>query len=264
MSETPSKDVAKPLAPPTPQRNCSDSLVSERLGLLTDRDLRTAEHRFIRRSVVSDSNATALELPSQARALGSAQPCVSQSERAPDPPAPPCGRALAGDEQDGGNRDAAAGEEQSAAGLESEAGPGVGPHREAGPQGEAEQAAGQDKQGEELDGDKEAAKARAEKKVLEDIEEAETKAVGTSPDGRFLKFDIEIGRGAFKTVYKGLDTDTTVEVAWCELQDRKLTRSERQRFKEEAGMLKGLQHPNIVRFYDSWEGPSRARSVSSW
>lgn len=37
-------------------------------------------------------------------------------------------------------------------------------------------------------------------------------------------------------------------------QDRKLSKSERQRFKEEAGMLKGLQHPNIVRFYDSWEG----------
>lgn len=49
-------------------------------------------------------------------------------------------------------------------------------------------------------------------------EEVETRAVATSPDGRFLKFDIEIGRGSFKTVYKGLDTETTVEVAWCELQ----------------------------------------------
>ncbi|KYO29829.1 hypothetical protein Y1Q_0023175 [Alligator mississippiensis] len=79
------------------------------------------------------------------------------------------------------------------------------------------------------------------------------KAVATSPDGRFLKFDIELGRGSFKTVYKGLDTETWVEVAWCELQDRKLTKVERQRFKEEAEMLKGLQHPNIVRFYDFWE-----------
>ncbi|KFU87792.1 Serine/threonine-protein kinase WNK1, partial [Chaetura pelagica] len=93
----------------------------------------------------------------------------------------------------------------------------------------------------------------------EDIEELETKAVGFSPDGRFLKFDIEIGRGSFKTVYKGLDTDTTVEVAWCELQDRKLSKSERQRFKEEAGMLKGLQHPNIVRFYDSWESTVKGK-----
>ncbi|XP_039183584.1 serine/threonine-protein kinase WNK4 isoform X2 [Crotalus tigris] len=87
----------------------------------------------------------------------------------------------------------------------------------------------------------------------EENEEAETRAVATSPDGRFLKFDIEIGRGSFKTVYKGLDTETTVEVAWCELQTRKLSKMERQRFSEEVEMLKGLQHPNIVRFYDSWK-----------
>ncbi|XP_070612559.1 serine/threonine-protein kinase WNK1 isoform X9 [Erythrolamprus reginae] len=96
-------------------------------------------------------------------------------------------------------------------------------------------------------------------KRQEDIEELETKAVAVSPDGRFLKFDIEIGRGSFKTVYKGLDTETTVEVAWCELQDRKLSKSERQRFKEEAEMLKGLQHPNIVRFYDSWESTVKGK-----
>lgn len=48
--------------------------------------------------------------------------------------------------------------------------------------------------------------------------EAEEKAVGVSPDGRFLKFDIDVGRGSFKTVYKGLDTETGVAVAWCELQ----------------------------------------------
>ena len=48
--------------------------------------------------------------------------------------------------------------------------------------------------------------------------EAEEKAVSASPDGRFLKFDIEVGRGSFKTVYKGLDTETGVAVAWCELQ----------------------------------------------
>lgn len=48
--------------------------------------------------------------------------------------------------------------------------------------------------------------------------EAEEKAVSVSPDGRFLKFDIELGRGSFKTVYQGLDTETGVAVAWCELQ----------------------------------------------
>ncbi|XP_068585666.1 serine/threonine-protein kinase WNK2 isoform X2 [Cebidichthys violaceus] len=93
----------------------------------------------------------------------------------------------------------------------------------------------------------------------ENEEEAEMKAVSTSPGGRFLKFDIELGRGSFKTVYKGLDTETWVEVAWCELQDRKLSKVERQRFKEEAEMLKGLQHPNIVRFYDFWELPLKGK-----
>ncbi|XP_022235602.1 uncharacterized protein LOC111083390 [Limulus polyphemus] len=43
-------------------------------------------------------------------------------------------------------------------------------------------------------------------------------ANGTSPDGRFLKFEEEVGRGSFKTVYKGLDTATGVSVAWCELR----------------------------------------------
>ncbi|TNM88849.1 hypothetical protein fugu_005103 [Takifugu bimaculatus] len=93
----------------------------------------------------------------------------------------------------------------------------------------------------------------------ENEEEPGMKAVSTSPGGRFLKFDIELGRGSFKTVYKGLDTDTWVEVAWCELQERKLSKAERQRFKEEAEMLKALQHPNIVRFYDFWESPLKGK-----
>ncbi|NWY37420.1 WNK2 kinase, partial [Sylvia atricapilla] len=41
--------------------------------------------------------------------------------------------------------------------------------------------------------------------------------------------------------------------------DRKLTKVERQRFKEEAEMLKGLQHPNIVRFYDFWESCAKGK-----
>ncbi|KAI9523660.1 hypothetical protein NQZ68_025382, partial [Dissostichus eleginoides] len=106
-------------------------------------------------------------------------------------------------------------------------------------------------------------------------DEEETQAVAVSPDGRFLKFNIEIGRGSFKSVYKGLDTENNVEVAWCELQispfteaeaeagdlglkkTHRLNRSERLRFSEEVEMLKVLQHPNIVRFYDSWKSSLR-------
>ena len=56
----------------------------------------------------------------------------------------------------------------------------------------------------------------ADKDAKED--EIDDKVVNSSPNGRFLKFDHEIGRGSFKTVYKGLDTETGVQVAWCELQ----------------------------------------------
>ncbi|CAF2073435.1 unnamed protein product [Rotaria magnacalcarata] len=85
-------------------------------------------------------------------------------------------------------------------------------------------------------------------------EDDEEEAIGKSPDNRFIKYAKEIGRGAFKTVYRGLDTETSVAVAWCELQDfAQFDKHERARFKEEAEMLKKLQHPNIVRFFDFWE-----------
>ncbi|XP_052523491.1 serine/threonine-protein kinase WNK1 isoform X3 [Tympanuchus pallidicinctus] len=229
-----------------------------------DKDSRGAaatEHRFFRRSVICDSNATALELPSLQPAApsapvsgGSAAPLVSPPEcvrttciavgasqapsllRQPPPPVPLPLEGRSGQEPPA-TKDAAPllpkEEEDEAAALP--------PTSAAGSTSAAS---------------REFEERRAQQ---EDIEELETKAVGISPDGRFLKFDIEIGRGSFKTVYKGLDTDTTVEVAWCELQDRKLSKSERQRFKEEAGMLKGLQHPNIVRFYDSWESTVKGK-----
>lgn len=285
-SENPNKVVTF-LAPPPPKNvngSGSDSLVGEKLDTevrkrrhTMDKDLKTAEHRFFRRSVICDSNATALDLPSKACILTSPPDCEqfvvpAVLDLAPD---------VIIDTQSGVSgivveelaEDGRGTGVDGVVAVQSPSVQDVGPRQaealgtvEAEPSdvGDKEQERGlADKREEEEKG---VAKARAEaeqreaeKKVQDDIEEVETKAVGTSPDGRFLKFDIEIGRGSFKTVYKGLDTETTVEVAWCELQDRKLSKSERQRFKEEAGMLKGLQHPNIVRFYDSWESPSKGR-----
>ncbi|XP_041254576.1 serine/threonine-protein kinase WNK1 isoform X3 [Onychostruthus taczanowskii] len=229
-----------------------------------DKDSRGAaatEHRFFRRSVICDSNATALELPSLQPAApsapvsgGSAAPSVfppSAAGRTPyapvtaaevdSRPPPPAPLPLEGQ----------AAEEPPAA---KDAAPLLPKEEEEGDEATALPPTS-------ASGSLSAASREFEERRTqqEDIEELETKAVGISPDGRFLKFDIEIGRGSFKTVYKGLDTETTVEVAWCELQDRKLSKSERQRFKEEAGMLKGLQHPNIVRFYDSWESTVKGK-----
>ncbi|XP_026778998.1 serine/threonine-protein kinase WNK1 isoform X21 [Pangasianodon hypophthalmus] len=284
MSQNPN-DGMEFLAPPPKNVNGSgsDSMLGEKLGVevrhrrhTMDKDLKTAEHRFFRRSVICDSNVTALDLPSKA-CIPTSLPdcelsvCPLSVSSAPDG-APEVCTAVVVEEHvedvvEGGGLNSGDGidkqivcEQESVTWIQSEI-PGTAatqPEVTSVPEREGEAT-------EKCEEEKEAAKARveaeqreAEKKVQED-EEVETKAVGTSPDGRFLKFDIEIGRGSFKTVYKGLDTETTVEVAWCELQDRKLSKSERQRFKEEAGMLKGLQHPNIVRFYDSWESPSKGR-----
>lgn len=66
--------------------------------------------------------------------------------------------------------------------------------------------------------DKEDERSKKAKEDEEKEKEKEEKVVAASPSGRFLKFDLNIGRGSFKTVFKGLDTETGVHVAWCELQ----------------------------------------------
>ncbi|XP_061124304.1 serine/threonine-protein kinase WNK1 isoform X5 [Syngnathus typhle] len=261
-----------------------------------ERDSKTAEHRFFRRSVICDSNATALDLPSKGAAILMSPTLFAPQPSKPGPTEIDAGAPLQEPSQEGAtpqsalglsrgsgeapiqnvNKDSVAHASPNSSGIEqstervkdpsstaSDVNNKTGDKRDGATQ-EVAKDTKVSSPSEEKERETELAKARAEqreaeKRVQEDIEEAETKAVGTSPDGRFLKFDIEIGRGSFKTVYKGLDTETTVEVAWCELQDRKLSKSERQRFKEEAGMLKGLQHPNIVRFYDSWEGPCKGK-----
>ncbi|KAE8613532.1 hypothetical protein XENTR_v10007754 [Xenopus tropicalis] len=205
-----------------------------------------AEHRFFRRSVICDSNATALELPSNQSILGSPpesetglQLLVCGESTLAVPPALPAKEAVKQVRPDGAEQPQPSPEAQQ--------------QPQAGSAEEVKVPKPVSEQPEEESGRTE------QEKLADENEKLETTAVGFSPDGRFLKFDIEIGRGSFKTVYKGLDTETTVEVAWCELQDRKLSKSERQRFKEEAGMLKGLQHPNIVRFYDSWESTLKGK-----
>uniref|UniRef100_A0A6I8P2M4 non-specific serine/threonine protein kinase n=1 Tax=Ornithorhynchus anatinus TaxID=9258 RepID=A0A6I8P2M4_ORNAN len=203
--------------PPQPYRRRRHTMDKDRRGAATP------EHRFFRRSVICDSNVTALELPglSPAAAAAAARPPAPK----PGPPPPPSSSSSS----------ASSSSSSARAAPTSPPGPGAGTAAAA------------------------AREVEERSRQQDDNEELETKAVGFSNDGRFLKFDIEIGRGSFKTVYRGLDTETTVEVAWCELQDRKLTKSERQRFKEEAEMLKGLQHPNIVRFYDSWESTVKGK-----
>ncbi|XP_010011453.1 PREDICTED: serine/threonine-protein kinase WNK1-like, partial [Nestor notabilis] len=157
-------------------------------------------HRFFRRSVICDSNATALELPSLQPAAPSAP--ISGGSAAPLVSPPECASRTSY---------ISVSATQAPSLLQQPPPPAPLPL-----EGQSAQEAPAAKDAAPLLPKEEEEDERRTQQ--EDIEELETKAVGISPDGRFLKFDIEIGRGSFKTVYKGLDTDTTVEVAWCELQ----------------------------------------------
>ncbi|XP_012502921.1 PREDICTED: serine/threonine-protein kinase WNK1 isoform X3 [Propithecus coquereli] len=284
QSSTPSSLFLSPPAPAPKNGSSSDSSVGEKLGAAAsdagrteeyrrrrhtmDKDSRgaaatttTTEHRFFRRSVICDSNATALELPGLPVSLPQPSvPAVAPQSAPPEPQREETLTATAASQVAQQPPAAAVPGEQAVAGPAASTAPGSTgrdrPVSQPGLVGSKEEPPPA-RSGSGGGSAKEPPEERSQQQ--DDIEELETKAVGMSNDGRFLKFDIEIGRGSFKTVYKGLDTETTVEVAWCELQDRKLTKSERQRFKEEAEMLKGLQHPNIVRFYDSWESTVKGK-----
>ncbi|XP_052030681.1 serine/threonine-protein kinase WNK1 isoform X7 [Apodemus sylvaticus] len=280
------------LSPPAPvpkNGSSSDSSVGEKLGATAadsgigrteeyrrrrhtmDKDSRGAaatttptEHRFFRRSVICDSNATALELPGLPLSIPQPSvPAVAPQSAPPEPHREETLTATVASQVSQQPSAAASPGEQAVVASATATVPSstskdrpvsqpslVGSKEEPPPSRSGSGSGGASAKEQQQED---------RNQQQDDIEELETKAVGMSNDGRFLKFDIEIGRGSFKTVYKGLDTETTVEVAWCELQDRKLTKSERQRFKEEAEMLKGLQHPNIVRFYDSWESTVKGK-----
>ena len=68
------------------------------------------------------------------------------------------------------------------------------------------------------------------------------------------QYDVILGRGAFKTVYKAFDEEEGMEVAWNQVKVNDLVSSpaERERLFAEIRVLKQLKHKNIMTFYDSW------------
>lgn len=248
------------LAPPPPPKNgsSSDSSVGEKLGVAAgagttaavdpegsegggggrheeylrrrhtmDKDSRGAaatEHRFFRRSVICDSNATALDLPR----LQPAAPPAAAAGRGSIPPVlgSPPESVIQATCASGTTSQAPAlllQQQQPPLPAEGQAGQETLVAKEVAPPLAKEEGLEATPLPPTSTAGSTASSARdlqeeQRSRQQEDIEELETKAVAVSTDGRFLKFDIEIGRGSFKTVYKGLDTETTVEVAWCELQ----------------------------------------------
>ncbi|KAK9762731.1 hypothetical protein K7432_011254 [Basidiobolus ranarum] len=75
------------------------------------------------------------------------------------------------------------------------------------------------------------------------------KIIEIGPQGRFAKLNTILGKGAYKVVYKAIDREEGLEVAWNCFQTSK---SEYLDLSQEIEILKSVRHPNIISFHDAW------------
>ncbi|CAJ1950462.1 unnamed protein product [Sphenostylis stenocarpa] len=85
-------------------------------------------------------------------------------------------------------------------------------------------------------------------------QDIEDEFVEKDPTGRYIRYTEVLGRGAFKTVYRGFDEVNGIEVAWNQVKIDGLlhTVDDLAKLYSEVNLLKPLKHENIIKFYDSW------------
>ncbi|XP_042497115.1 probable serine/threonine-protein kinase WNK3 isoform X2 [Macadamia integrifolia] len=78
--------------------------------------------------------------------------------------------------------------------------------------------------------------------------------VEIDPIGRYGRYDELLGKGAFKTVYRGFDELEGIEVAWNQVRVADLLQKSEdlERLYSEVHLLKTLKHKSIIKFYNSW------------
>lgn len=81
------------------------------------------------------------------------------------------------------------------------------------------------------------------------VQEQERIIDSGGPNSQYAKLNTILGRGAYKTVWKGLDREEGIEVAWNILET---TKNEYSELVQETEILKKVRHPNVIHFYDSW------------
>lgn len=74
------------------------------------------------------------------------------------------------------------------------------------------------------------------------------------PTGRYMRYNLILGRGAFKTVYKAFDEVEGIEVAWNQINIDEVMQcpDNLDRLYTEVHLLKSLKHGNVMKFYYSW------------
>lgn len=78
--------------------------------------------------------------------------------------------------------------------------------------------------------------------------------VEKDPKGRYVRYSEVLGKGAFKTVYKGFDQLEGIEVAWNRMKIDAVMQSpeDLEKLYSEVHILSSLKHNNIIKFFDSW------------
>jgi WNK lysine deficient protein kinase len=74
------------------------------------------------------------------------------------------------------------------------------------------------------------------------MSEAEDFIVERSPDGRYSRFNQQLGHGAFKAVFKGYDEEEGIEVAWCQVNMDRVGEAEKTQIHTEVDLLRSLTH----------------------
>ncbi len=92
-------------------------------------------------------------------------------------------------------------------------------------------------------------------------QEEETVAPGTTIGP--YKLGEKLGKGAFATVYKALDTETGDFVAIKRISKQKVRgKAQQQRVLAEGQLMKRLDHPNITKFRDVVETAGEERRAA--
>lgn len=87
---------------------------------------------------------------------------------------------------------------------------------------------------------------------MSSVEEDEARKRHFSPDEKFERLDDTLGTGAFKKVYKAIDTQEGTTVAWNEIDIQALPKPEKDRVIQEVVLLQTVQHERIMKYVQSW------------
>ncbi|KAI8912562.1 kinase-like domain-containing protein, partial [Gorgonomyces haynaldii] len=83
-------------------------------------------------------------------------------------------------------------------------------------------------------------------------EEDDQIVVETDPTGRFERYNVSLGTGAYKQVYKAFDQEEGIEVAWNQLRVDHFQQKDISQIASEIEILREISNDNIINLQHSW------------